>query len=90
MAVQTKKAKDIGDRFGIKKFQDYPYLHAEIDAISKLWGKYYIDGSETLVVVRLHKNGKLAIAKPCVHCMPVLEALNIKKIYWTSEKGWSC
>ena len=38
---------------------EYPYLHAETDLISRLWGKYYIDKNLKMVIIRLNRNGEL-------------------------------
>jgi len=74
-----------------KKFkinERYPYLHAETDLISRLWGKYYIDSSLKIVVVRLNKNGDLRNSKPCSKCQKILNALDIKQVYWSTENGF--
>lgn len=90
MTVTSNKAFYFGNRFNVKKFKDYPYPHAEIDAISKLWGKYKITSKDKLVVVRLNKNGNPVLAKPCDNCKIILNALSIKKIFWTIDGGWEC
>jgi hypothetical protein len=52
---------------------DYPYLHAETDVISKLWGKYYIDNTIKLVIVRLNKRPKNFFDH---------KHFNVKSIFW--------
>lgn len=85
----TKKTDAKVSRFGVKfkipKFINWPFRHAEIDAISRLWGRYYLSDKDTLIVVRLSKKNQPVLAKPCVNCQTVLNALNITKVYWTGE-----
>lgn len=80
-AKSTKLAK----RFGAKKPLIYPYIHAEIDAISKLWGKLYIDKIFTLVSIRLNRHGELRISKPCKDCQIVLKGLCIPVIFYDGK-----
>lgn len=68
---------------------EHPYLHAETDLISRLWGKYYIDNSLKMVVVRLNKRGQLRCSKPCDKCSQILQALGITKIWWSDENGFN-
>jgi hypothetical protein len=67
---------------------DHPYLHAETDLISRLWGKYYIDNSLKIVVVRLNKRGELRCSKPCEKCEHILSALGINKVWWSIDYGF--
>lgn len=66
----------------------YPYLHAETDLISRLWGKHYIDGNMKMVIVRLNKKGELRNSKPCSRCSKIIKALGIKDIYWSTDDGF--
>jgi hypothetical protein len=68
---------------------DHPYLHAETDLISRLWGKHYIDNSLKIVVVRLNKRGQLRCSKPCDQCDYILKALGINKIWWSIDNGFN-
>jgi hypothetical protein len=75
-----------------KKFHTnlkYPYLHAEADLISRLWGKHYIDSKLKVVVVRLNRHGELRQSKPCKRCDKILKALDVNKIWWSTENGFS-
>lgn len=76
----------LAKRFNIDS--EHPYLHAETDLISKLWGKYYIDDSLKMVIVRLNKRGQLRNSKPCDKCDTVLRALDINKIWWSTDYGF--
>jgi len=67
---------------------EHPYLHAETDLISRLWGKHYIDNTLRMVVIRLNKHGYLRCSKPCDQCTQILEALDITKIWWSDNDGF--
>jgi deoxycytidylate deaminase len=83
---QSPKCVKMGQTFNSQYMQEYPYVHAEIDAISKLWGRIEITGSLAMVVIRLNKYGKLMESRPCQHCMPVLAKLGLtKKLYYSSS-----
>lgn len=81
------KALMLAKRFNLRT--DYPYLHAETDLISRLWGKYYIDSNLSVVVIRLNKRGELRNSKPCERCREILECLGINKLYWSVNNGFS-
>lgn len=66
----------------------YPYLHAETDLISRIWGKHYIDSSLKIVLVRLNKRGELRNSKPCLKCQQILDALEIDKVFWSINNGF--
>jgi hypothetical protein len=78
-------AKKYNDDIGL----EHPYLHAETDLISRLWGKYYIDSSLKIVIIRLNKRGELRCSKPCERCDQILKSLDIKKIWWSTDYGFS-
>lgn len=67
---------------------DHPYLHAETDLISRLWGKHYIDNSLKMVVIRLNKRGELRCSKPCDQCKHIITALGITKLWWSTDDGF--
>lgn len=67
---------------------DHPYLHAETDLISRLWGKYYVDSSLKMVIIRLNKRGELRCSKPCERCEHIIKALGINKVWWSTENGF--
>lgn len=80
------KAHILAKRFNLDN--NYPYLHAETDLISRLWSKFYIDDSLTVVVVRLNKHGHLRNSKPCIKCSIILEALGVTQVYWSTDDGF--
>ena len=67
----------------------YPYLHAETDLISRLWGKYYIDENLKMVIIRLNKRGELRYSKPCSNCSKIIRSLGIKKVWWSIDNGFN-
>ena len=77
------KALYFGKRYNINQFKNYPHLHAEIDLIARLWGRYYIDNNLSIYLIRLNKFGKQQNSKPCNACQEVLNALGISEVYWT-------
>lgn len=76
-----------GKRYNVEKFKQYPFLHAEIDAISKCWGKYHLDSSYSMVVIRINRDGSFKNSKPCVHCQPIIKAIGLDDVYWSTEEG---
>jgi hypothetical protein len=68
---------------------EHPYLHAETDLISRLWGKYYIDNSMKMVIVRLNKRGQLRCSKPCERCEQIINSLGITKVWWSIDDGFN-
>lgn len=83
MVRQSGKAYRFGKKFNIEQFKKYPFKHAELDAVSKLWGKKIITGHETLITVRLRKDYSVGNAKPCCDCMKIVDALGITRLEWT-------
>lgn len=83
----SAKALYFANRYNIPQKKSFPYLHSEISAISRLWGKIRVDGRLKLVNVRFLKSGEMGISKPCPDCMEVLNALGIDQIYWSIEDG---
>lgn len=82
-AEPCAKGRKFQDRFGVYY---YDSLHAEISAISKLWGKTYIDGRLRFVVIRLSTRG-LCNSKPCGQCQTVLDALGVSRVWYSTPSG---
>ena len=53
------KAKEFADRFNVGQKKQFPYLHSEISAIARLWGRKYINHRIKLVNVRFTRAGQL-------------------------------
>ena len=39
------------------------------------------------MVVRVRKDGTTAIAKPCYDCLPIIQSLNVRYVYYTDYNG---
>jgi len=85
--VPNAKALKFARHFNVPHFKNFAYLHAEVDAISKLWGRVYVDSSIKLVVLRINKHGQLQMSKPCKSCQTILDALGIDKVWFSNENG---
>jgi hypothetical protein len=77
----------LAKRFNTKL--EHPYLHAETDLISRLWGRHYIDSTLKMVILRLNKRGELRCSKPCEKCQQIIDSLGIIKIWWSHENGFN-
>lgn len=56
-------------------------IHAEEDVIKR--ARTSIKGA-TLYVARINRNGDAMLSMPCIDCMRVLEASEIKAVYYTT------
>ena len=81
------KALKFAKMFKTPKTIKYPYLHSEVDMISKLWGKTRVDGNIKVVSLRVNRFGKLCNSKPCKSCSTILSALDISDIWWSNSDG---
>ena len=79
------KAYKIGQQFNIQTYQDFPYVHSESYLISKLLDRYNsIDTNLSIVNVRINRQGRILLSKPCENCQKILDAVGLDKIYWTT------
>ena len=85
------KAYKLGQKFNINRYKKYPYNHAESFLVCKLLSKYdYIDSKIKIVVMRIGRNGKILLSKPCVNCQKILNAVGLEKVYWSIHgKMWA-
>lgn len=81
------KALYFGNRFNVEKYQKYSYLHAEISAIAKCWGRVHLDRTFSMVILRINRYGKIKNSKPCPNCFDILNVLNISDIWWSNNFG---
>lgn len=58
-------------------------LHAELGAILSARGK----DIDSILVQRFDSYGKMKLSRPCPTCRKIIEAFNIRKIMYTTEKG---
>jgi hypothetical protein len=79
------KAYRIGQQFNIQTYKDFPYVHSESHLISKLLDRYNsIDPNLSIVNVRINRQGRILLSKPCDNCQKLLKAVGLHKIYWTT------
>jgi hypothetical protein len=82
------KAYRMGEMFNIDTYKEYPYPHAESHLVSKLLDRYNtIDPSWKIVVLRINREGRLLLSKPCDNCQKILDVLNLKNIYYSNNSG---
>ena len=60
-------------------------LHAEADAIVRSGLKDFSDYD--LYVVRILKSEEFALAKPCTGCNELVNTLNFKNVFYTTDDG---
>lgn len=61
-------------------------IHAELSAVINAAREDLSDCS--IYVYRETKNGKMAMARPCVHCMELLRRMNLGRIFYSTESGF--
>jgi len=82
------KAYRMGEMFNIETYKEYPYPHAESDLISKLLHRYNsIRTDWSIVVLRINREGRILGSKPCKNCQKILDALDLKNIYYSDNDG---
>jgi hypothetical protein len=85
--VPSSRALKFAKKFNTTKIIKYPFLHAEVDLISRLWGRFYIDNRLKVVIIRLNKFKQLQNSKPCTNCSSILNALGVNKLWWSTKNG---
>ncbi len=83
----SAKALKFGKKFNLEHFKTYPYVHAEVDLVVKMWGRQHIDRDIKVVVIRLSKIGELRNSMPCRYCSTLLRALNVRNVWWSNNDG---
>ena len=89
MDKESAKALAFALRYNLATQRKYPFIHAEIDSISRVWGKQYIDNNFTMVSLRISKGLVLRNAKPCKNCKSVLDSLGVS-VYYSDGSGKIC
>lgn len=74
------------NRLNLEFCKNFPYIHAEIAAVSKCIGLYDLSDLK-MVVIRLSKRGELRNSKPCRNCHMILSSLGINQIFHSTEEG---
>jgi hypothetical protein len=78
------KAFRIGQMFNIPTYKEFPYVHAESHLISQLLDHYNtIDTNLSIVVVRIGRDGRMRLSKPCTNCAKILSAVGLTDVYWS-------
>jgi hypothetical protein len=84
----SAKAFKMGERFNISTYKEYPYPHAESHLISKLLDRYNsIDSNWKIVVLRINREGRILLSKPCDNCQKILDAVDLSQIYYSNNDG---
>lgn len=82
------KAYRMGEKFNIQTFKEHPYLHSESHLISKLLHRYNtICSNWAIVVLRINREGRILLSKPCKKCQKILDALELKNVYYSIDGG---
>lgn len=76
------KAQNLANEYNIKKWKEFPYLHAESDLITKI-NKDDINRHLDILSLRINRHGEFRLAKPCINCQSLLDQLDINKIHWS-------
>ena len=63
--------------------------HAETSALLPLVRRRTDLSSCTAYLWRSHKDGSLAISRPCSRCMSFMRAVGIRRVYFTVEGGYA-
>lgn len=61
-----------------------PGRHAEIVAANRL---KLLKKNLTMCVVRVDRNGKVSLSKPCNNCAKILRSMNFKEIIWSIDNS---
>lgn len=64
-------------------------MHAEIMALMPLMRDKVNLSNASLYIYREHKDGTLAMARPCSSCQKVIKQLGIKRCFYTIENGYA-
>lgn len=69
-----------------KKYQHrFSCIHSEISAIIRYqYQEEYLSRCK-IINVRINKAGEICLAKPCKKCMPVLESIGFKEVWFTNN-----
>jgi hypothetical protein len=85
----SAKAFRMGERFNISTYKEYPFPHAESHLISKLLDRYNsIDTNWKIVVLRINREGRILLSKPCKNCQKILDALELHNIFYSTNEDY--
>lgn len=84
----NSKAYKMGRLFNIQTYKEFPYIHAESHLVSKLLDRYNeIDDDLSIVVLRINRQGKMLLSKPCDNCQKILDAVGLHRVYWSIDRN---
>jgi deoxycytidylate deaminase len=89
--TNSTKTNPLQKKYNIHRFSvDSGHtLHAETQCLLPLISRKDIDFSRvSLYIYREHKDGTLALSKPCPSCMALIKELGIKKVYYTGNDSY--
>ena len=79
-----------------KKYNKYRFTdegdhkqHAELAALVPLIRDGIDLSNAAIYVYRAHKNGTLAMSRPCPSCMQLIKDVGIKRVFYTTEDGYA-
>lgn len=64
-------------------------VHAETSCLLPLIRQGYDMTRSDLYIVRRHKNGSLALSRPCPGCMSLLRANGVRRVFFSVEGGYA-
>lgn len=69
------------------KYSEHPYIHSELAAIlaAPVAPAYFCRCD--LINLRVMRNGRLGLARPCSHCRRLLEDFEFRRVYYSTNKG---
>lgn len=80
----SAKAFRMGEKFNISTYKKFPFVHAESHLVSKLLDRFdSIDTNWKIVVLRINREGRILLSKPCLNCQKILNVVGLTKIYWS-------
>ena len=65
-------------------------VHAETACLLPLIKQRADLSRSELYIVRRHKDGSLALSRPCSGCMSLLRASGVRRVYYSTEGGYAC
>lgn len=63
-------------------------VHSEVAALIPLINSGVDLSRASIFVYRQHKNGTIALARPCPSCYELIKSCGIRKMYFTTESGY--
>lgn len=66
---------------------EFPFLHSELDSITKLQESVKILKNCNIVNIRLGKFDNILLSRPCKNCQKLLISFGFKEIYYSNEWG---